>query len=229
MKKGDLRKQEFLQTAEALFCKNGYEQTGVQEILDVLHASKGSFYHHFVSKESLLKAMFEKRASQAFETAAAAEEIDPVRRVERLLSAAVPLKDEQLPFLMMVLPIFSQPEGRSMKTQYCDSLDRNFRPALAETLSAAAEAGEMTVRDPEITAEQCLLLTNRLWIRICETIVGNENAGAETDPGDVLHLTEQYRRALEQILTAPYGSLTLIDLPSVKILIDRIHAHWKTA
>ena len=72
MKKGDLRKQEFLQTAETLFCKNGYEQTGVQEILDVLHASKGSFYHHFVSKESLLEAMFEKRAAQALEAAAQA-------------------------------------------------------------------------------------------------------------------------------------------------------------
>lgn len=227
MKKGDLRKQEFLQTAETLFCKNGYEQTGVQEILDVLHASKGSFYHHFVSKESLLEAMFEKRAAQAFEAAAGAEESDPVRRVEGLLSAAVPLKDEQLPFLLMVLPIFSQPEGRSMKTQYCDSLERNFIPALAEALRGAVTAGEMSIKDPEIASEQCLLLLNRLWIRICEMIVQNENKGLETDPGDVLHLTEQYRRAMEEILSAPYGSLTLIDLPSVKTLIDRIHAHWK--
>lgn len=227
MKKGDLRKQEFLQTAETLFCKNGYEQTGVQEILDVLHASKGSFYHHFVSKESLLEAMFEKRAAQAFEAAAAAEESDPVRRVEGLLSAAVPLKDEQLPFLLMVLPIISQPEGRSMKTQYCDSLERNFIPALAEALRGAVTAGEMSIKDPEIASEQCLLLLNRLWIRICEMIVQNENKGLETDPGDVLHLTEQYRRAMEEILSAPYGSLTLIDLPSVKTLIDRIHAHWK--
>ena len=227
MKKGDLRKQEFLQTAETLFCKNGYEQTGVQEILDVLHASKGSFYHHFVSKESLLEAMFEKRAAQAFEAAAAAAESDPLRRVDGLLSAAVPLKDEQLPFLLMVLPIFSQPEGRSMKTQYCDSLERNFIPALAEAVREAVLAGLMSVKDPEIASEQCLLLLNRLWIRICEIIVQNEKNGLETDPGDVLHLTEQYRRALEEILSAPYGSLTLIGLPSVKILIDRIHAHWK--
>ena len=227
MKKGDLRKQEFLQTAETLFCKNGYEQTGVQEILDVLHASKGSFYHHFVSKESLLEAMFEKRAAQAFEAACAVEDIDPVRRVERLLSAAVPLKDEQLPFLLMVLPIFSQPEGRTMKTQYCDSLERNFRPALADAVSEAVRTGDLSVRDPEIAAEQCMVLLNRLWIRICETIVANEKAGTETDPGDVLHLTEQYRRAMEQILNAAYGSLTLIDLSSVRILIDRIHSHWK--
>ena len=132
-----------------------------------------------------------------------------------------------VPFLLMVLPIFSQPEGRSMKTQYCDSLERNFIPALAEALRGAVTAGEMSIKDPEIASEQCLLLLNRLWIRICEMIVQNENKGLETDPGDVLHLTEQYRRAMEEILSAPYGSLTLIDLPSVKTLIDRIHAHWK--
>ena len=41
MKKGDLRKQEILQTAEKLFCRKGYEQTSVQDILDQLKTSKG--------------------------------------------------------------------------------------------------------------------------------------------------------------------------------------------
>ena len=62
MKKGDIRKLEYIQTAERLFCKNGYEATSVQDILDTLHTSKGSFYHHFPSKESLLSAMCVRRA-----------------------------------------------------------------------------------------------------------------------------------------------------------------------
>ena len=47
MLKGDLRKKQILETAETLFCRDGYEKTSVQDILDVLHLSKGSFYHHF--------------------------------------------------------------------------------------------------------------------------------------------------------------------------------------
>lgn len=226
MKKGDLRKQEILKTAETLFCKNGYEKTSVQDILDILHASKGSFYHHFISKESLLEAMFEKRAEQALNAVSEPEE-DPVRRVDRMLCAVLPLQDEQLAFLLMLLPIFSLPEGRSMKTSYCDALARSFRQQLAEAVANAAEAGMMLARDPQISAEQCLLLVNRLWIRICEIIVENENAGRETDAGDILHLTEAYRRAVEQILTAPYGSVTLMKLTDVKNLTDRIHTHWK--
>ena len=45
MLKGDLRKKQILETAEKMFCRDGYEKTSVQDILDVLHLSKGSFYH----------------------------------------------------------------------------------------------------------------------------------------------------------------------------------------
>ena len=55
MKKGDIKKQVILQTAETMFCRNGYETTSVQDILDALHTSKGSFYHHYASKELLLE------------------------------------------------------------------------------------------------------------------------------------------------------------------------------
>ena len=67
MIKGDLRKKQILETAEALFTARGYENTGVQDILDQLHLSKGSFYHHFESKELVLRIICENRASQAAE------------------------------------------------------------------------------------------------------------------------------------------------------------------
>ena len=229
MRKGDLRKQEILQTAEKLFCRNGYEQTSVQDILDELHASKGSFYHHFLSKESLLEAMFVKRADGAAVAAAEMTYDDPLRRVDYLISAVIPVRDSQMTFLMMLLPIFTKPEGRTMKTQYCDSLSRSFHPVLSEAIRQADEKGLLMAGDAEIASEQCLLLVNRLWIRICEIIVQNEDNGRETDPGDLLHLAEQFRRAMERILTAPYGSMSLVDLPAMKYLIERIHSHWKTS
>ena len=68
MKKGDIKKQEILNTAELLFCRKGYEQTSIQDILDCLHTSKGSFYHHYVSKESVLEGICLKRAEQIYQT-----------------------------------------------------------------------------------------------------------------------------------------------------------------
>ena len=43
MRKGDEKRQEMLNVAERLFCLKGYEATSVQDILNVLHSSKGGF------------------------------------------------------------------------------------------------------------------------------------------------------------------------------------------
>ena len=53
MRKGDEKRQAILDVAEKLFYTKGYEATSVQDILDVLDTSKGSFYHHFESKEQV--------------------------------------------------------------------------------------------------------------------------------------------------------------------------------
>ena len=107
MRKGDLKKQEILQTAEDLFCKKGYEETSVQDILDILHTSKGSFYHHFESKEYLLEAMCDRRAMLIAHQAEEEERafVKPIARLNSLLSGVFPLKDERLSFLMMILPV----------------------------------------------------------------------------------------------------------------------------
>ena len=76
MIKGDLRKKQILDTAEALFAERGYEETGVQDILDVLHLSKGSFYHHFESKEQVLQRICENRAQAAAERYLAEKTLD---------------------------------------------------------------------------------------------------------------------------------------------------------
>lgn len=47
-------KRNMLDAAWALFLKNGYEETTVEQILEASHASRGSFYHHFRGKEDIL-------------------------------------------------------------------------------------------------------------------------------------------------------------------------------
>ena len=65
MRKGEEKKQEILTVAERLFCLKGYRETSVQDILDVLKASKGGFYHYFESKEAVLETLCTERAQKA--------------------------------------------------------------------------------------------------------------------------------------------------------------------
>lgn len=62
MRKGDEKKAEILAVSERLFLTRGYEATSIQDILDVLHTSKGGFYHHFVSKDAVLSTLCTQHA-----------------------------------------------------------------------------------------------------------------------------------------------------------------------
>ena len=53
-------KEILLETATKLFSENGYEATGVRDILQVSGVSTGSFYHFFSSKESIFEAVIER-------------------------------------------------------------------------------------------------------------------------------------------------------------------------
>jgi AcrR family transcriptional regulator len=48
---------DIMRSAEALFMRQGYEKTSMQQIADRSGVTKGALYHHFDSKESLLERM----------------------------------------------------------------------------------------------------------------------------------------------------------------------------
>lgn len=228
MKKGDLRKQEILITAETLFCQKGYEQTSVQDILDILNISKGSFYHHFVSKEALLEGICQKRAEQIYQNVLLTVDhsYSNLNNLNKLFSGMIPFQNEKLVFLLMLLPIFSLPEGRMMKITYCDALAELFASDVIYWLHKGHDSKELYCPEPEITADLILSLINRLWVMICGMMISAEKNGKETDLQAILQLTDRYRISIEQILSMPFGSLELIDLPALRLLCEQIHNHW---
>ena len=125
MKKGELKRLKILQTAESLFCRYGYETTSIQDILDMLHTSKGSFYHHFVSKEALLEEICRNRVSSAnaqLSWIGMPGGVTPAAKLNRLFSDMIPFSGEKLAFLMMIIRVFGLPEGDSLRSFYTKEL-----------------------------------------------------------------------------------------------------------
>ena len=230
MKKGEIKKQEILTTAETMFCRKGFSATSVQDILDALHTSKGSFYHHFESKESLLEEICTRRAAASSEQAREniPENETSLRRLNDLLFGMIPLNGEKLTFILMLLPVFRLTEGIQVRERYCRELSRCFAPMIEEVLTAGNLDGSFACPDPEFSSRIMTGLVNDFWCRICEIIIKNEESGILTDPGELLHLSDQYRLTAERILYAPYGSITLIRLPDCQSLAEKIHLHWKS-
>lgn len=230
MKKGDLKKAELIQTAEQLFCRNGYEQTSVQDILDILQTSKGSFYHHFPSKEALLEAMCRQRAE------ALAQDVKKSlgtggsfqNRLNLCLEGMIPLSGERITFLLMILPVFDLPEGWSVKHAYQTALAGAFHPILSAILEKGHREGDCFCPHTDAAAKVVLLLLNDLWGEVCERIIQAEKAGETLDLGQSLEYLDQIRLSMEKIITVPYGSIRLLNLSDLKMLADQIHVHWKT-
>ena len=183
MKKGDIRKQEIIETAESLFCRYGYENTSIQNILDQLRISKGSFYHHYISKESLLEGICRKRAEQIYSsvTGFISEKASAAENLDIILSGMIPFRDEKLSFLLMLLPVFQLPEGRIVRMSYCDELLAQFKADTVAQLINGHKTGELICQTPEISADLILSMVNRLWCRICDTKLfkGYRSAGSD--------------------------------------------------
>ncbi len=229
MKKGELKKQEILRTAEARFCRDGYEKTSIQDILDDLHTSKGSFYHHFVSKEALLEEICRNRAAEYSEQVfqRITEDLNPSDRLNLLIDGMIPFNGEKISFLLMLIPVFSGPEGIMIRNCYANELERLYGGKIADTLQKGTEESVYACSDPEFSAKMLSMLVNRFWLEICDQVLENEALGRNTDAGDLMSLTDNYRRVMERLISAPYGSLDLISLPEVQALTEQIHLHWK--
>ncbi len=220
MLKGDLRKKQILETAEKMFCRDGYEKTSVQDILDVLHLSKGSFYHHYESKEVLLAFICEKRAQASAEEQKGLNEVlTGIAAVDRTLSAMIPFNGAGLDFLKMIMPVFLLPEGRSVRERYQNALKEAFFPILMEAFDGAVAGREIFCENAGFTAGVCLDLVNDMWCALSEQMLKRMEEDGASAPGELLETVEQYRSVLEKVLTAPYGSLRLIGMED----LDRLN------
>lgn len=76
-------KSRIIKAAWNLFYKNGYDQTTVEDIIAASRTSKGTFYHYFKGKESLLNTL-SNLFDEKYEELAAAMDPDLTAR-EKLL------------------------------------------------------------------------------------------------------------------------------------------------
>ncbi len=221
MRKGEEKRQELLNAAEKLFCARGYEGTSVQDILTAAGMSKGGFYHHFASKEDVMKALCVRRAerAEAYTVELLASASTPMERINAVLHGFMPLRREEIAFMAMLLPVIATPEGRAIAMTYQDVLEEVFLPMLtAEVASAAAVE---VVCPPVKDMERIILNTvNHCWMGVASVLSNAGNQGI--DRLTLLNMLMKYRRAIEVLLDAPYGTVEIIRVEEWDEVANRI-------
>jgi AcrR family transcriptional regulator len=80
-------KEKIIQDSSRLFSSKGFSSTSINEILEVVGASKGGLYNHFKTKEELFSAVLsESRKIWREKNLAGLDEIEnPLERIKKLL------------------------------------------------------------------------------------------------------------------------------------------------
>lgn len=228
MKKGEQKKGNILNVAEELFCSRGYENTGIQDILDVLHTSKGSFYHHFPSKEAVLIEICRSKATNA--TAKVMEyqkqNVVGVTLINKILKGFIPIRGTELRFLKMLLPVFDTQEGRTVLICFQEQLKELFLPILDQACTEAVNDKEIYPGYKIELAAICLDLVNVFWKDLVLRIIRDNSTNQTTDISDIIRQINLTSGAIQRILEVPYGSIMLIDIKDLHLLIGELKLQW---
>lgn len=156
-------KDQLLDVGDDLFLHRGFTATGIQDILKAAGVPKGSFYHHFGSKEEFALQVVERYAADG--VALLEKDLaDPSRpHLERLRTFFAQMVEDLscsecrggclMGTLGHELANLSEPIR-----QRVDALFRRWTSRMAECLEKARDAGEIDFDgDPEALAEFCFL------------------------------------------------------------------------
>lgn len=168
--------ENIVSTAAKLFVEKGYEQTSIQDILNVLQLSKGGLYHHFRSKEDILEAVMQKRnlsvsafLNQIILNTTAETTKEKLKKILYTLSA-----DEEIHALDMILP--SQTDNPCFVVKGLETCIKQDAPVICRLFEEGISDGSLEITEPELCAEIFLMLLN-IWSN--PALFGRDDAGTK--------------------------------------------------
>lgn len=91
VKEADIRKNEILDAAAVLFMENGFDDTSVADIMNVVGIAKGTLYHHFKSKEEIMDALIERQTAIILSAARKVAEDETIPVIDRMVQTILAL------------------------------------------------------------------------------------------------------------------------------------------
>lgn len=220
MRKGDVRKQSILDVAERLFLEKGYIETGISDILETLHCSKGSFYHHYESKLQVLRELCARRAEAAFARYQSGTYPTLCERFNALLYAALPFGRGDTAYLSRLLPILAREEGDVIRRRLFEETRRVFLPELTRTLYEMREAklAYFTQDDmPQMVFSMVEAFLTQSLDAVLTAPGCDRNIGARLMPA-----LQSARFIAERLLDMRYGSVEIISLEELTRVFDTV-------
>jgi AcrR family transcriptional regulator len=206
------RREEFLDAFGRLVATKGYANASTQDVLTELGASRGSLYHYFGSKRDLLTGLVARSvaASEARLRAVLEDgELSAVAKLNRFLGSLADWKTVRRNELVAAMRIRRSDENALVNQALRTAAVERIAPLLAEVVAQGVRERVFTAPHPELTGRMLVALLGDLEGALFDLFFAVESGDA--DLAAVERASAAYTDAVERILGAPAGSVTLVD------------------
>ncbi|RDI55368.1 TetR/AcrR family transcriptional regulator [Nocardia mexicana] len=216
-----VRREAFVEAATRLIQTKGYEQMSVQDVLDELGASKGSFYHYFDSKRALLVAVSERMTEAAVAALAPVLE-DPSRtalhKLQAVFTGLAAYTGESQDLVLAVLETWRSDDNAIVREQVRRSGTRRLRPVLAAIVAQGVAEDVFAAVEPQETA---IVMASMLYgFQETGTELFFARRRGEVSFDAVLRANAADLAALERLLGLPAESLEGHDEATLRLWFD---------
>jgi len=210
------RKKEFLKTSLELFAENGYDKTTIQDIIDQMGVSRGTFYHYFSSKEDIIITIAREYVNGAIyliKRIAEKRDLNAVEKINNLMESVNQYKAQQEEHRLTVKGIFSKEKNIKLERKIESAFKGDALKYLKEIIDQGIEEGSFdTINSRELT-EFILTAINSMNASIDELIYQKDNPESDLSCQEIINkLVEKlsfYEEAFARILNVREGSIKL--------------------
>ncbi len=206
-------REKIISVASGLFFSFGLEKTPIQKIIDEVGIAKGTFYHHFKSKEDLVSQVMDDMTERVMESALTLIAQDRMTAREKLIqlfreSSAIKMENMQQAIVMLRQMLRSS--DQDFRELIAETAARKVLPVFIEILKQGARDGSFRISYPEESAELMVSMSMGIGRESSELMVAAADGDAEALER-LTRLMGALEQGFERILGVPEGTLPVYE------------------
>ncbi len=220
VKAADVRRAEILDTAQKLFYTQGYENTSIQSIIDEIGIAKGTFYHHYDSKQALLDALVMhilEQMLQTLEPMVNDSQLNALEKLQRFFIEANNLGFENRELSLTLMQVWYKDENAILRYKMQVKATEQFGPLLTQIIRQGVMEGCFSTDYPKYTAEVIFDITQGLDEPVTKLLLR-----ADSDPVVWTTIDQKIaacEQAITRVLDAPNGSIRITNITDLRELV----------
>ncbi|NVM53292.1 MAG: TetR/AcrR family transcriptional regulator [Candidatus Helarchaeota archaeon] len=210
-KKADL-KTRIMKSAMKKFSETSYEKTTIEAIINDCSTSKGGFYHHFQSKDDLLRTIITEYAEKLkiiVQKIVLNKKLKALEKINKIIQKTQRFKLSQQDFNLMLVKIWQRDLISIIRSMYLDKLVVEIRPLWQQVIEQGIDEGVFNTSFPEEVAE-LIVHTSSLFSKKVDIAVFKENSPDKYEY--VIRKIEFIEDLITRLLGLPKGAIILADV-----------------